>query len=164
MPHAGPNPSESILEQAMQQLIERSTALLTAPGTGRDAVTGFLLQCAREASSVSDPVENDGASPEAHRHVFGLAEVCIALKRLRSPISTRFERSIDEGELPEDADLESLGTLCVVAACGLLCSDGLPVTPPGVQRAVHLLTEKLGFHPVRSSALALGRASRRRKS
>jgi hypothetical protein len=68
---------------------------------------------------------------------------------LREHVLRRLEESVFEGELPEDADVEALATLCVSFLIGLAAStrDELPITC--LLNSVALFVDGLGFHTVR---------------
>jgi hypothetical protein len=70
---------------------------------------------------------------------------------LRMKVLERLEESVREGELPEDADVEVLGTLFVSFVIGLAVSvqDGIPIA--SLLDSVTLFVAGLGFHTIRSS-------------
>ena len=71
------------------------------------------------------------------------------LQTLRTHLLRRLEESVFEGELPEDADVKALATLCVSFLIGLAVStrDELPVEC--LLNSVALFVDGLGFHTVR---------------
>jgi hypothetical protein len=70
---------------------------------------------------------------------------------LRAQFLRRLEESVFEGELPEDANVEALATLCVSFLIGLAVStrDELPTSC--VLNSVALFVDGLGFHTIRST-------------
>jgi hypothetical protein len=68
---------------------------------------------------------------------------------LRNLIDERLERSVHEGELPEDAALEVLSCLCTSFASGLVVSLQDGISAASLAKSICLFVESLGFHRVR---------------
>ena len=68
---------------------------------------------------------------------------------LRAHVVRRLEESVFEGELPEDADVEALATLCVSSLIGPAVSarDEFPIAH--LLNLVEFFVDGLGFHTVR---------------
>jgi hypothetical protein len=69
---------------------------------------------------------------------------------MRSLVSERLEQSVYEGELPENANVDGLSSLCTLFATGLAASlqDGIPAT--SLATSISLFVESLGFHSARA--------------
>jgi hypothetical protein len=127
-------------------------APLRAAATGREAVLSMLHAVLSGGASVptgpnvpplraSSPTVEDDSSLRKNREWRA---------SLRSLVSERLERSVYEGELPENANIEGLSALCTLFASGLAASlqDGISAT--SLATSISLFVESVGFHSVRA--------------
>jgi hypothetical protein len=70
---------------------------------------------------------------------------------LQSLIIERLGRSVHEGELPEDTNVDVLSCLCTSFASGLSVSVQDGISAASLESSIALFVEKLGFHRVRET-------------
>jgi CRISPR/Cas system-associated endoribonuclease Cas2 len=131
---------------------------LHTASTGREALLGMLpgvLAVARSEQNSSltaaTLLGDKNFQPRAPRRETS--------ELLRIQVLRRLERSVYEGELPENTDIQVLSCLCVAFAHGLALSLNNGISQMGLETSITLFVENLGFHKVRKAKRpARGRA------
>jgi hypothetical protein len=125
---------------------------LRTAATGREAVLSMLhAVLSRAASMPAGPNSSPsgGLSPTV--------EIDSILRKnrewrasLRSLVAERLEQSVYEGELPENANIEGLSSLCTLFASGLAASLQDGISASSLATSISLFVESVGFHRVRA--------------
>jgi hypothetical protein len=118
--------------------------------TGKEAIHG-MLQSAVSLGTTYFRSRDDGSSISSNQseRCFRCRGITDLRRALERQVRERLEVSVSEGELPENANVQSLSALCISVLNGLLfcIEDDIPETP--LVDSVRLFVESLGFHPVR---------------
>jgi len=126
---------------------------LSRATTGREALCETLRRVVDLGASCGAPIDQfRSAQPNADcaRNAY-YRLIQEGRHTLRMKVLERLEESVREGELPENADVEVLGTLFVSFVIGLAVSvqDGIPIA--SLLDSVTLFVAGLGFHTIRST-------------
>jgi len=142
--------SESTCSEAERHLWAALERLRTAR-TGREAVLNILHEVL--AAGVRELAESNAAPPAILNGTVAVDSTQQISREwrhsLRSLLFELLERSVFEGELPEDAETEVLTCLCTSFVSGLAVGlrDGLPTE--ALAQSISLFVESVGFHKIR---------------
>jgi hypothetical protein len=119
--------------------------------TGREAILNMLHAVLSTGNSMfAGPsillpvIPHGGAGAESSQQMSG--ELRLSLRNL---IRERLERSVFEGELPENADIEALTCLCTMFASGLTADLQDGIAQATLANSIALFVESVGFHRVK---------------
>jgi hypothetical protein len=127
-------------------------APLRTAATGREAVLSMLHAVLFGSAWVPagpNVSPSGGSSPTAENDSI-LRKSREWRASLRSLVSERLERSVYEGELPENANIEGLSSLCTLFASGLAASLQDGISAASLATSISLFLESVGFHSVRA--------------
>jgi len=136
-------------DEVDRQLL-RALEPLRSAVTGREAVLemlhgilSFNLSQLPESSAAHSSILHSGG--EATPHISRQWRLS-----LRSLSLDRLERSVYEGELPEDADVEVLSCLLLSFASGLAASAQYGISAASWSNSISLFVESIGFQRIRA--------------
>jgi hypothetical protein len=126
---------------------------LRAGATGREA----MLEMLRGIISAGSGGDTGSNAALAGNLPCELEDCSVQTRRseqrhsLHSLLVERLGRSVHEGELPEDTNVEVLSCLCTSFASGLSVSVQDGICAASLASSIALFVERLGFHRVRAT-------------
>jgi hypothetical protein len=147
--------SEEGLVQAAQELklddlLAQASEPLRRAKTGKEAIHDMLQIAVSLAAAFCRSRNNHPAiSPIATELSFTDRSIKDRRQALVHQLRERLEESVSEGELPENANVESMSALCMSVLNGLVFCIQDDVPAASLRDSVRLFVESLGFHGVR---------------
>jgi hypothetical protein len=142
--------AEACRELNWDFVLLRVSELLRKAQTGKEAIHG-MLQSAVSLGTIYSRFRNDGStvSPTAGGPRIPDHAIKDLRRTLERQVRERFEASVSEGELPENANVESMSALCMSLLSGLLFCMEDGVSETSLLDSVGIFVEGLGFHTLR---------------
>jgi hypothetical protein len=151
----GPGRGEDRFAEARQELnwdlvLLRVSEPLRKAQTGKQAIHG-MLQSAVSLGTIYLRFRDNGStvSPIAGGRRIPDHAIKDLRRTLERQVRERFEASVSEGELPENANVESMNALCMSLLSGLLFCIEDGVSETSLLDSVGIFVQGLGFHTAR---------------
>jgi hypothetical protein len=118
--------------------------------TGKEAIHGMLQSAVCFGMTYGQPWDNGSAISSSQGERWFRCRTIKDLRRaLERQVRERLEVSVSEGELPENANVQSMSALCMSVLNGLLFCIEDDIPEASLLDSVRMFVESLGFHPVR---------------